>query len=79
MRFIVQFVLKPTNIKRDFFYPPDKAPDMAKLYLKQPRDIPFVTKWRAFNAAGGLKGNKQYHLILRTKIAIVSIISRKKN
>ena len=45
------------------WYPPDKSSDIAKLYLKQPRDIPFVTKWRAFNTAGGSKGNKQYHLI----------------
>ncbi len=45
------------------WYPPDKAPDMAKLFLKQPREIPFVTKWRAFNTAGGLNGMKQYHLI----------------
>ena len=45
------------------WYPPDKTPDIAKQYLKQPREIPFVTKWRAFNAAGGLKGMKQYHLI----------------
>ena len=45
------------------WYPPHKAADMAKLYLKQPRDIPFVTKWRVFNATGGLNGIKQYHLI----------------
>ena len=45
------------------WYPPDKTTDIAKQYLKQPRDIPFVTKWRAFNAAGGLNGMKQYHLI----------------
>ena len=46
------------------WYPPDKSSDIAKLYLKQPRDIPFVTKWRVFNTyAGGLKGGRQYHLI----------------
>ena len=45
------------------WYPPHKAPDMAKLYLKQPRDIPFVTKWRVFNTTGGLEGIKQYHLV----------------
>ncbi|MBA7610365.1 hypothetical protein ES703_17573 [subsurface metagenome] len=45
------------------WYPPHKAPDMAKLYLKQPRDIPFITKWRVFTAAGGLEGIKEYHLI----------------
>ena len=45
------------------WYPPHKASDMAKLYLKQPREIPFVTKWRVFNTTGGLEGIKQYHLI----------------
>ena len=45
------------------WYPPHKAPDIAKLHLKQPREIPFVTKWRVFNTAGGLNGMKQYHLI----------------
>ena len=45
------------------WYPPVKTSDIAKLYLKQPREIPFVTKWRVFNTAGGLKGMKQYHLI----------------
>jgi hypothetical protein len=46
------------------WYPPNKSTDLAKLYLKQPRDIPFITKWRVFNTyAGGLKGGKQYHLI----------------
>ena len=45
------------------WYPPNKAMDMAKLYLKQPREIPYVTKWRVFNASGGLNGMKQYHLI----------------
>ena len=45
------------------WYPPHKASDMAKLYLKQPREIPFVTKWRVFNTTGGLDGVKQYHLI----------------
>ena len=45
------------------WYPPHKASDMAKLYLKQPREIPFVSKWRVFNTTGGLEGVKQYHLI----------------
>ena len=45
------------------WYPPNKTSDIAKLYLKQPREIPFVTKWRAFNTAAGLEGLKQYHLI----------------
>jgi hypothetical protein len=45
------------------WYPPNKAADMAKLYLKQPREIPNVTKWRAFNTTGGKDGMKQYHVI----------------
>ena len=45
------------------WYPPHKASDMAKLYFKQPREIPFVTKWRVFNTTGGLEGVKQYHVI----------------
>ncbi|MFX1592534.1 MAG: hypothetical protein ACFFCL_07570 [Promethearchaeota archaeon] len=45
------------------WYPPHKATDIAKLYLKQPREIPYVTKWRAFNTTGGKDGMKQYHLI----------------
>jgi len=49
------------------WYPPNKAINMAKLYLKQPRKIPYVTKWRAFNAMAGLDGNKQYHLIYTEK------------
>lgn len=45
------------------WYPPHKATDIAKLYLKQPREIPYITKWRAFNTTGGKDGMKQYHLI----------------
>ena len=45
------------------WYPPNKSADIAKLYLKQPREVPYVTKWRAFNTAGGIDGMKQYHLI----------------
>ena len=45
------------------WYPLHKGPDIAKLYLKQPREIPFVTKWRVFNTAAGKDGYKQYHLI----------------
>jgi len=45
------------------WYPPNKALDMAKLYLKEPREIPFVSKWRIFNTSGGIHGLKQYHLI----------------
>lgn len=47
--------------------PPHKAPEMAKLYLKQPREIPFVNKWRVFNTSGGLDGMKAYHLIYTEK------------
>ena len=45
------------------WYPPDKGADIAKIILKQPREIPYVTKWRVFNTAGGLEGLKAYHLI----------------
>ena len=49
------------------WYPPHKTPEMAKLYLKQPRDIKFVKKWRVFNTSGGLDGMKGYHLIYTEK------------
>ena len=49
------------------WYPPHKSTDIAKLYLKQPREIPFVTKWRVFNTADGKDGMKQYHLIYTEK------------
>lgn len=49
------------------WYPPHKAIEIGKIYLKQPRKIPYITKWRAFNAAGGLNGFKQYHLIYTEK------------
>ena len=49
------------------WYPPNKAIDMAKLYLKQPKKVPYVTKWRIFNTNGGLDGMKQYHLIYTEK------------
>ena len=45
------------------WYPPHKALDVAKLYAKQPREVPFVTKWRVFNTQAGTEGMKQYHLI----------------
>ncbi|KKN52272.1 hypothetical protein LCGC14_0614350 [marine sediment metagenome] len=34
------------------WFPLHKAMDVGKLYLKRPREIPFTTKWRAFNTAG---------------------------
>jgi hypothetical protein len=43
--------------------PPHKAMDLAKLYLKQPRELPYVTKWRVFNTLAGKDGMKAYHLI----------------
>ncbi len=49
------------------WYPPHKAPEMAKLYVKQSKDIKFVTKWRVFNTSGGLDGIKQYHLLYTEK------------
>ncbi len=45
------------------WYLPHEASDIAKLYLKQSRETPFITKWRVFNTSGGSKGMKQYHLI----------------
>ncbi len=45
------------------WYPMHKGMDVAKKYLKQPRDIPYVTKWRVFNTPAGKDGMKQYHLI----------------
>ena len=45
------------------WFPLHKAMDVGKLYLKRPREIPFTTKWRAFNTAGGIHGSKQYHVI----------------
>ena len=45
------------------WYPPHKAPEMAKLYLKLPRNLPSISKWRVFNTSGGTDGLKQYHLI----------------
>ncbi len=45
------------------WYPPHKTMDVAKLILKQPREIPNVTKWRVYNTAAGKDGMKQYHLI----------------
>ena len=45
------------------WFPPDKSTDMTRLYLKQPREIPFVSKWRVYNTSGGINGIKQYHLI----------------
>jgi hypothetical protein len=49
------------------WYPPNKAADMAKLYLKQPKKIPHVAKWRVFNTSEGINGMKQYHLIYTEK------------
>ena len=49
------------------WYPPNKSIDLAKMYLKSPREIPFVTKWRAFNTPAGKDGMKQYHLIYTEK------------
>ena len=45
------------------WYPMHKGREIAQVYLKQPREIPHVTKWRVFNTAGGKDGYKQYHLI----------------
>ena len=45
------------------WYPNHRGMDIAKLYLKQPREVPYVTKWRIFNTPAGSDGMKQYHLI----------------
>lgn len=45
------------------WYPPHKSIELAKMYLKSPREIPYVTKWRVFNTPAGKDGMKQYHLI----------------
>jgi hypothetical protein len=44
-------------------YPNHKSNEMAKLILKQPREIPYVKKWRVFNTYAGKDGMKAYHLI----------------
>ncbi|MFW9971525.1 MAG: hypothetical protein ACFFDF_15125 [Candidatus Odinarchaeota archaeon] len=44
-------------------YPNHKGMEVAKLYLKQPRKIPNIAKWRVFNTPAGNDGMKQYHLI----------------
>jgi hypothetical protein len=48
-------------------YPNHKSVEIAKLYLKQPREIPYVKKWRIFNTFGGNDGIKQYHLLYTDK------------
>ncbi len=48
-------------------YPTHKSTEMAKLILKQPREIPYVKKWRVFNTYAGKEGMKQYHLIYTEK------------
>ncbi len=45
------------------WYPPHKSKEVAKLILKSPREIPFVTKWRVFNCPAGKEGLKGYNLI----------------
>jgi len=45
------------------WYPIHKGLEVGKMFLKQPREIPFVSKWRVFNTPAGNKGMKQYHLI----------------
>ena len=48
-------------------YPNHKSNEMAKLILKQPREIPYVKKWRVFNTYAGKDGMKAYHLIYTEK------------
>ena len=49
------------------FYPNHKSIEVAKLYLKQPREIQYVKKWRIFNSYAGHDGVKGYHLIYTEK------------
>jgi len=48
-------------------HPNHKSNEMAKLILKQPREIPYVKKWRVFNTYAGKDGMKAYHLIYTEK------------
>ena len=48
-------------------YPNHKSIEIAKLILKQPREIPYVKKWRVFNTYAGKDGMKAYHLIYTEK------------
>ena len=36
-------------------------------FIKQPKEIPYVKKWRVFNTYAGNNGLKQYHLIYTEK------------
>ncbi|MHA1984097.1 MAG: hypothetical protein ACW967_07060 [Candidatus Hodarchaeales archaeon] len=45
------------------WYPPEKVMEVTNLYNEQPREIPYIKKWEVFNASGGTKGYKQYHLV----------------
>ncbi|MFX1504325.1 MAG: hypothetical protein ACFFDH_25420 [Promethearchaeota archaeon] len=45
------------------WYPMHIGMDIMKKYLKQSREILYVTKWRVFNTPAGKDGMKQYHLI----------------
>ena len=49
------------------FYPNHKSIEVAKLYLKQPREIQYVKKWRIFNSYAGHDGVEGYHLIYTEK------------
>ncbi|MFW9829943.1 MAG: hypothetical protein ACFFEY_20405 [Candidatus Thorarchaeota archaeon] len=49
------------------WYPNHRGMEVAKWYLKQPKEIPHVTKWRVFNTPAGNDGMKQYHLIYTEK------------
>jgi len=42
------------------WYPAHKAKELAQVYLKQPREIPLVKKWRIFNTTAGKDGFKQF-------------------
>ena len=61
------------------WYPPHKALEVAKIYAKQPREIPFVTKWRVFNVPAGKDGIKQYHLIYTERGKLEEAIKKLNN
>lgn len=49
------------------YYPNNKSIELAKLYSKHTREVPYVKKWRIFNTFAGNDGMKQYHLIYTEK------------
>ena len=47
------------------WYPGDKAKEVGKKFFSAAGKLPpFIKKWQAFGATGGLDGIKAYHLIM---------------